>query len=83
MRDIGNSSKLVQALRELPENTIEGLSEYDPSSVFLKDGRIVIKSPKPFGDPLTVNFPEGSIKNVVRYGVVSFEYHERLYEIHQ
>lgn len=35
-RDIENISKLVEALKSLPENTIEGFSEYDPGSFFLK-----------------------------------------------
>jgi hypothetical protein len=81
--DIGKISELIEALHELPDGTLEGLSEYDPSSVSFNDGKVIIKRPSTFGDPLTVNFPEGSIKNIARSGSASFQYKNRSYEIYQ
>lgn len=82
-RDIEKSSKLILALKELPAGTIEGLSDYDPSYVFLKENKVIIKRPSTCGDALIVNFPEDSVNNVARYGVISFEYNGYSYEIYQ
>jgi hypothetical protein len=76
------NSKLIMALRELPDGVIEGLSDRYPSSVTLKEGRVLIKRAN-FGGPLTVHFPEGSRNNVAKKGIAHFSYMDKDYEIHQ
>jgi len=77
-----NVSELTEAIGELPDGTIEGLSEYNPSSAYFEKGRIIIKRPQS-GDPLTVHFPKDSTNNIAGNCEALFEYKGRRYEIQQ
>ncbi len=82
-RDTEKSTKLTRAIKALPDQSIKGLNAYEPSNVYLERGRVVIKRSAGHGEPLIVNFPRGSTKNVAKFGLASFEYRGRVYEIYQ
>ena len=79
---VEESSKLIKAINALPDGTIEGLSEYDPSDASLHKGKVIIKSQPGHSGPLTVNFPEGSTNNIASRTFASFKYKRIKYEIH-
>lgn len=78
--DARNLKQLIKLVEDLPEDTIQGLSEYDPSRVYFKDDAVVI-NPVGNADPLTVNFPEGSTNNVAKKGSAYFNYKGTDYEV--
>lgn len=75
------NSKLIEAINNLPDGTIEGLSDYCPSWLFFRKNKVIIKNES--NTPLQVNFPDGSTNNISKYGVSYFRYNGNDYEVIQ
>lgn len=75
------NSKLIEAINNLPDGTIEGLSDFKPSWLFFRKNKVIIKNES--NTPLTINFPDGSTNNKSTYGISYFKYKDNDYKIIQ
>lgn len=75
------NSKLIEAIDNLPNGTIEGLSDFKPNWLFFRKNKVIIKNES--NTPLTINFPNGSTNNISEYGISYFRYKGNDYEVIQ
>jgi hypothetical protein len=86
---LDDAAIIIKALEALPDNTIQGFSNYDKSTVKLirrTDFRfgVEIRGPAPtYGEGLKITFPEDSTKQETdgKRGVSQFEYNQIIYTV--